>query len=98
MSAVALAEVQLETGEIEIWASGSSGKLSKLQKEFLLKNGVRKIISNVFHAEQNIGAALPKGAQVNAWGISWSTPNKPIPCPSCAPMVEKISGAIQGVD
>jgi RHS repeat-associated protein len=95
LSTVALAEVRLANGTVEVWASGSSGRLSDIQQQVLANRGVARFIGGKFHGEQNIGAALPRGATVLRWGISWAAKQKPIPCSSCWPMVDHIGGIIE---
>jgi hypothetical protein len=94
-STVALAEVKLASGRVEVWASGSSGRLSVAQQQFLRAHGVTKIIPGASHAEQNIAKALPKGAKVSRWGISWAGNERPLPCSSCEPLVHEEGGQLQ---
>jgi hypothetical protein len=71
-TAVVIAELR-RGDNVEYWASGSSGRLSILQKAYLHLGGVTHIVSGPGHAEENIGRALPEGAQVERWGIAWTT-------------------------
>jgi hypothetical protein len=94
-SAVALAEVELAGGKTEIWGSGSRGKLTPDQRNYLLKLGVR-LFGGGNHAEINIINNMPEGASVNRWGISWGQGSNGtswcFPCGDCAPAVVNVRG------
>jgi hypothetical protein len=104
-SAVAIAEVRLPSGGRTFYASANGGKLNPAQREMLSKLGipeenilwgakVTKGFSKVEnHAERIIERNLPMGAVGERWGISWTTPRKPIPCLNCKPVVLKTGGA-----
>jgi hypothetical protein len=64
MSTVALAEVRLSAGGTQIFAAGSSGRLSGAQVARLEELGVpsSNILRGPAHAEINILNGLPEGA------------------------------------
>jgi hypothetical protein len=95
LSTVALAEVDVPGKGVQIFAAGSSGRLSSAQIKLLKELGVpeENIVRGRGHAELNILRALPQGATVRRWGIAWGAKNKPIPCKGCAPHVK---GKVEG--
>jgi hypothetical protein len=95
-TAVALAEVRLKNGSVEYWAAGSGESLSGIQRNYLESLGFRVISGKAgFHAEEQIGYLLPEGSDVLRWGISWTTPQKGIPCIRCNPLLDTIGGVIE---
>ncbi|QKV73934.1 sugar-binding protein [Amycolatopsis sp. Hca4] len=97
MSTVALHEARLADGTTQIFAAGSSGRLSAAQIEKLVELGVPRanIVRGGLHAERNILAAVPEGAEQVRWGIAWGARNKPIPCDKCAPFLK---GVLEGAE
>jgi RHS repeat-associated protein len=92
---VALAEVRLPNGNVEVWGSGSGNSLNPIQKRALEDMGVR-VIPGEGHSEQNIAAALPDGSKVIRWGISWGGQQSPDPCEGlCLPIVGWLGGVIE---
>ena len=89
-STFALAEVRMPDGARQIFASGSSGRLSRAQQNRLHELGVprRNIRGGGAHAEINIIDSMPEGASPVRWGIAWAGHNKPIPCSACRPRVQ----------
>jgi hypothetical protein len=93
---VALAEVHLPEGPIQIWGAGSNGALTPAQRALLGGQGVRLFSGNK-HAELNIIDNLPPGATIQRWGISWGVGRSGdrswnIPCGECAPRVTQVPG------
>jgi hypothetical protein len=82
---VSLAEVRCN-GQMEIWASGSSGNLTAGQIAALAVLGIR-IVGGSSHAERNIINRVRPGATIVRWGISWGGSQSHSPCPVCLPIV-----------
>jgi hypothetical protein len=106
-SAVAVVEADVSGIGTTYYASGSGAYLSPAQRASLIASGVPE--ENIFsgaafasanqlenHAEQVILRNIPEDATINGWGISWTTDQRPIPCPNCAPFVQNAGGIIQG--
>lgn len=106
-SAVAVVRVKLPNGQVTLYASGSRGYLRPAQRAVLEQFGVPRenILSGAQyykgysreenHAERVIMRNLPEGAVIEEWGISWTTPQKPVPCVGCRDQVVASGGAIQ---
>ncbi len=93
---VALVELRVpgEDGSA-VYASGSGGRLSPVQRGALEELGIT-IIGGIGHAEQNLSAAIPDGAEVLRWGISWGGTQNPNPCTGlCEPIVNRLGGVIE---
>jgi hypothetical protein len=104
---VAIARVRLNDGSTTYYASGNGARLDPIQREILSKYGVpeanmltgakygKGYTSLENHAERVILRNLPKGANIEEWGISWASKEKPVPCGNCQPFVEAGGGALQ---
>ncbi|MFO0969603.1 MAG: RHS repeat-associated core domain-containing protein [Gemmataceae bacterium] len=96
---VAIAEIRLPSGAIEIWAARNARALSPAQREYLAMFGIRSVPGSSVHAEINIINQLPAGARVQRWGISRSTDMTNVVCDSCAPSVRGVSvGGLNAVE
>ncbi len=91
---VALAEVQLLNGSRVVYGSVSGGNESSVQRRDMVQHGIT-VVGGKEHAEVNIANALPQGATVIRWGISWGGQQQGVPCSNCSPIVKKLGGKIE---